>query len=290
MLPDQQSQSADGFADTVRELGVADLPALIELLDRDQDANSVVAERVVAAQLDPLGSGGPTWGWFSDGQLRSAVFIGPNVILAETTPQARREFAARLSQVGRRSSAIVGYREEVLDLWRRLEPTWGPCREVREDQPLMVCTHDPEPEPLEGVRRLGIEDIDVFMPAAIDMFTEEVGVSPIAGGRGPGYRARVAQSISQGRVYGRIDHGETIFKAEIGAVGPGSAQLQGVWITPRLRGSGLSISALSAVVRIARAEHAPRISLYANSHNEPALRAYEHVGFRQVGTFATVLF
>ena len=61
----------------------------------------------------------------------------------------------------------------------------GPCREVREDQPLMVCTHDPEPEPLEGVRRLGIEDIDVFMPAAIDMFTEEVGVSPIAGGRGP---------------------------------------------------------------------------------------------------------
>ena len=85
----------------------------------------------------------------------------------------------------------------------------------------MVCTHDPEPEPLEGVRRLGIEDIDVFMPAAIDMFTEEVGVSPIAGGRGPGYRARVAQSISQGRVYGRIDHGETIFKAEIGAVGRG---------------------------------------------------------------------
>ena len=86
----------------------------------------------------------------------------------------------------------------------------------------MVCTHDPEPEPLEGVRRLGIEDIDVFMPAAIDMFTEEVGVSPIAGGRGPGYRARVAQSISQGRVYGRIDHGETIFKAAAGAAA-------GVW-------------------------------------------------------------
>ena len=290
MLPDQPSPSADGPAESFRELGVGDLPALIELLDRDRDAHCVVAERVVAAQLDPMGSGGPTWGWFSAGALRSALFIGPNVILIETTPAARVEFASKLAQVGRRSSAIVGYREEVLDLWQRLAPTWGPCRELRDDQPLMVCIQDPEAESLEGVRRLGIEDLDVFMPAAIDMFTEEVGVSPVAGGRGPGYRARVAQSISQGRVYGRIDRGEVIFKAEIGAVGRGSAQLQGVWITPRLRGSGLSTSALSAVVKVARAEHAPRISLYANHHNEPALRAYERVGFRQIGTFATVLF
>ena len=258
MLPDQPSPSADGQAGSFRELGVGDLPALIELLDRDRDAHCVVAERVVAAQLDPMGSGGPTWGWFSAGALRSA--------------------------------ALVRYRGVVLDLWQRLAPTWGPCRELRDDQPLMVCIQDPEAESLEGVRRLGIEDLDVFMPAAIDMFTEEVGVSPVAGGRGPGYRARVAQSISQGRVYGRIDRGEVIFKAEIGAVGRGSAQLQGVWITPRLRGSGLSTSALSAVVKVARAEHAPRISLYANHHNEPALRAYERVGFRQIGTFATVLF
>jgi hypothetical protein len=284
MLPDQQSQSVDGFADTVRELGVADLPDLIELLDRDQDANSVVAERVVAAQLDPLGSGGPTWGWFSDGQLRSAVFIGPNVILAETTPQARREFAARLSQVGRRSSAIVGYREEVLDLGGASNRRGAMPRSTR-DQPLMVCTHDPEPE-LEGVRRLGIEQI-MFMPAPRSTCSPRSRSFPDCR-RGPG-SARVAQSIFRAGCTGGSITAKRSFKAKSGQLAGECCNCK-VWITPRLRGSGLSISALSAVVRIARAEHAPRISLYANSHNEPALRAYEHVGFRQVGTFATVLF
>ena len=290
MQPDQPLPSADSQAGFVRELGPEDLPQLLDLLDRDADAYCVVAERVVAAQLDPLGSGGPTWGWYLDGDLRSAIFVGPNVILVETTAAARAAFADRLAQVGRRSSAIVGYRDEVLDLWARLEAAWGPCREVRTDQPLMVCTEDPSQEPLAGVRPLVPEDLEAFLPAAVAMFTEEVGVSPVSGGRGPGYRARVAASIRQGRVYGRIDHAETIFKAEIGSVGRGSAQLQGVWVTPRMRGSRISIGGLSAVIAAARATHAPRINLYANRHNEAAIRAYERVGFRQVGTFATILF
>lgn len=290
MRPDQSSQSADSAPGVLRELGPDDLTALVTLLDRDPDAYSVVAERVISAGLDPLGSGGPTWGWYVADELRSALFVGPNVLLVETTESARAAFAARLIRTGRRSSAIVGYREEVIDLWSQLSPHWGPCRELRDDQPLMVCAKDPEVESLAGVRRLELPDLEVFLPAAIDMFTEEVGLSPVSGGRGPGYRARVANSIRRGRVYGRIENGETIFKAEIGAVGRGSAQLQGVWVTPSQRGLGLSISGMAAVVRAARIDHAPRISLYANRHNEPALRSYRRVGFHQVGTFATVLF
>lgn len=290
MCPDQSSPSADSVPGVLRELAADDLEDLIFLLDRDPDAYSVVAERVVAAGLDPMGSGGPTWGWYVDGELRCAVFVGPNVLLVETSPAARSAFGSRLSRMGRRSSAIVGYREEVVDLWNHLVADWGPCRELRDDQPLMVCAQDSAVESLAGVRRLNLSDLDAFLPAAIDMFTEEVGLSPVAGGRGPGYRARVANSIRRGRVYGRIDDGETIFKAEIGAVGRGSAQLQGVWVTPAQRGTGLSISGMAAVVRAARIDHAPRISLYANRHNERALRAYRRVGFQQVGTFATVLF
>jgi predicted GNAT family acetyltransferase len=32
------------------------------------------------------------------------------------------------------------------------------------------------------------------------------------------------------------------------------------------------------------------VSLYVNDFNEPARRAYERVGFREVGTFMSVLF
>ena len=40
----------------------------------------------------------------------------------------------------------------------------------------------------------------------------------------------------------------------------------------------------------ANAEIAPAVSLYANAYNVRALAAYRAVGFRQVGTYATVLF
>ena len=81
----------------------------------DADAYCVVAERVVAAQLDPSGLVVRRGVGTSMATLRSAIFAGPNVILVETTAAARAAFADRLAQVGRRSSAIVGYRDEVLD-------------------------------------------------------------------------------------------------------------------------------------------------------------------------------
>jgi predicted GNAT family acetyltransferase len=47
---------------------------------------------------------------------------------------------------------------------------------------------------------------------------------------------------------------------------------------------------MAAVVRIVRARFAPSVSLYVNGFNVRAIRTYERVGFRRVGTFATVLF
>jgi predicted GNAT family acetyltransferase len=35
---------------------------------------------------------------------------------------------------------------------------------------------------------------------------------------------------------------------------------------------------------------APVVSLYVNSFNAPARRAYEKVGFTRIGTFASILF
>jgi predicted GNAT family acetyltransferase len=35
---------------------------------------------------------------------------------------------------------------------------------------------------------------------------------------------------------------------------------------------------------------APTVSLYVNEFNHPARRVYEQIGFRRVGTFASILF
>ena len=49
--------------------------------------------------------------------------------------------------------------------------------------------------------------LDVLLPACIDMFTEEVGVSPVAAGDGALYRARVRELVVGGRALARIDDG-----------------------------------------------------------------------------------
>jgi predicted GNAT family acetyltransferase len=47
---------------------------------------------------------------------------------------------------------------------------------------------------------------------------------------------------------------------------------------------------MAAVVELTQAGPARTVSLYVNDYNARALSAYERVGFRRVGTFATILF
>jgi predicted GNAT family acetyltransferase len=184
----------------------------------------------------------------------------------------------------------VGAAEEVLDLWRLLAPAWGPAREVRACQPVMVIDGDAAVEPDPLTRPTTVHDLDLLVPACIAMFTSEVGVSPVAGGGGPAYRARIAEIVRDGRSFARIDDGVVVFKAEVGAVAQGVCQVQGVWVDPAFRGRRLSESGMAAVSTMARAGIAPTVSLYVNDYNTAARKAYRAVGFREQGAFATVLF
>jgi predicted GNAT family acetyltransferase len=128
------------------------------------------------------------------------------------------------------------------------------------------------------------------MPAAVAMFTEEVGVSPLRVDGGVGYRARVAELVRSGQSLAWFEDGDVVFKAEIGAVSRAACQVQGVWVAPALRGRGIGTAGTAAVVEYARTVLAPVVSLYVNGFNHPARAAYRRVGFREVGQYASVLF
>lgn len=277
-------------AGVLRVLAPRDLPQVRAVLDRDPVAHCFVASRVLASALDSWRLGGELWGWSEDGELTSLLYLGANLVPVESTPEARRAFADRCRRIGRRCSSIVGPVAEVEPLWALLRDSWGPARDVRAHQPLMVV-EGPSPVPADpGVRRVRDDEIDLLLPACIAMFTEEVGVSPLLGGAASAYRARVAELVRQGRAYARIDDGRIVFKAEIGAVGDGVCQVQGVWVDPQFRGLGLSVTGMAAVVEHARRDHAPVVSLYVNDYNTVARKAYARAGFHEVGEFTTVLF
>ncbi|GGU04890.1 GNAT family N-acetyltransferase [Streptomyces lateritius] len=276
---------------TTRVLEPADLGAALAVLESAPVENAFVAARVQAAGLDPWRLGGEMWGWYTDGHLRSLCYSGANLVPLCATPEAVRAFADRARRAGRRCSSIVGPAEPTALLWRLLEPSWGPARDVRAHQPLMV-TEEPsatvEPDPL--VRRIRKDEIEVIMPACVAMFTEEVGISPMAGDGGLLYQARVAELVGTGRSFARIEDGKVVFKAEIGAATRQACQIQGVWVAPEHRGKGLSETGMAAVLRYALRDVAPVVSLYVNDYNAPARAAYRRVGFREVGAFMSVLF
>jgi len=279
-----------------RALTDADVPAALRVCAQVPVDSVLAASRIAtAAEVGLRRAGGTLWGFERDDELVAVCWSGANLVpvVPPGAEDAIPAFARLARGAARRSSSIVGERESVLELWGLLAPHWPEPREVRADQPSLAIDTDPlvSPDPL--VRRTRPEEYDDLLPACLAMFTEEVGYSPVAVDGGAVYHAQVAALVTSGRSFVRIDETEhgpvVVFKAELGSVTPEAVQVQGVWVNPAFRGRGLAASGMAAVVQHVRRSFAPTVSLYVNSFNAPALAVYRRVGFRQVGTYATVL-
>jgi hypothetical protein len=270
-----------------RLLDDRDRPGVTAALDADPIATCMVAARVEAAGLDPWRLGGELWS--AGARLDGLCFSGANLVPLRGSRGALRAFADRARRHGRSCSSIVGRAELVHPLWDDLAPHWAPAREVRPDQPLLVLAGPPAIAPDPAVRAVRPEELDRYLPAAVAMFTEEVGVDPRAGDGGSGYRSRVQELVCSGRAFARFEGDQVVFKAEIGALSRRVGQIQGVWVHPAVRGRGLGTAGTAAVV--ARLAAMGRVSsLYVNAFNHPARASYARVGFHQAASFATVLF
>lgn len=273
-----------------------DLRDAAQLCAQDPVASVLAATRIESIITASGGRGGATvWGMERGGALEAICWVGANLVPVcdGSDIEALDAFADAARRHGRRCSSIVGDARPVLGLWERLRDDWGPARDVRADQPSLVIDA-PSPVPADpAVRRARVDEVDLVLPASVQMFVEEVGYSPVAGSPGP-YEARVRSLVEAGRTFVRIEDGpagpEVVFKADLGAVSGQVAQVQGVWVAPRMRGRRLSEHGMAAVVEQTLGVAAPTVSLYVNAYNAPALACYHRVGFRQVGTYATVLF
>jgi uncharacterized protein len=257
------------------------------VLAGDPVAACMVAARVEIAGLDPWRLGGELWA--AGPRLDGLCFSGANLVPLRGDRSALRAFADRARRHGRGCSSLVGRAELVLPLWDELVRDWAPAREVRADQPLMVLAGPPAVEPDPWVRPVRPAELERYLPAAVAMFTEEVGVDPRLGDGGAGYRARVQELVAAGRAFARFEGDEVVFKAEIGALSSQVGQIQGVWVHPACRGRGLGTAGTAAVAQQLAAMQR-LASLYVNGFNHAARAAYARVGFRQVASFATVLF
>ncbi|GAA2184520.1 GNAT family N-acetyltransferase [Brooklawnia cerclae] len=274
----------------LRVLEQDDLPALLELLERDPLVNLFVASRVSTLGLAPEFLGCPVYGFERGGELVAACHVGSNLVPVGDDDEAVDAF---VQAIGRRGSiaSIMGRADVVVRLHDELSRRWGGGwkrpRDIRAHQPLMVIDTDPVVAPDPRVTRMTEDYYDAYFRAAVAMYSEEVGVSPLdAMGS---YGRYVRSLIQMGRAFGGIQDGRVWFKSDVGSAWRGRCQVQGVWLDPRLRGRGMSRGAMAQVVVLCQ-QRFPTVSLYVNDFNVRARRLYEAVGFRTVGELATVLF
>lgn len=287
----QVARATDG---AVRVLSGDDTAAVHALLDTDPLAHvsvsATVRQRGTAAPgrgrnsaliLGTAGSG-------SD-ELTSACWVGSNIIPVAADAAEGELFGRALRALRRRVSSVYGRSEPVLALFKATG--WTNHREVRPEQPLMYATApSPQVEPLVGVRHSRMDEFAAVERACAAMFTEELGFSPYDQGASL-YRERIRGLIQAGHSLISVDPQtrQIVFKAEFGAVTNEVVQVQGVWVNPRWRGQGIAAPGMAAVIDYGL-RLAPQVSLYVNSYNTAAIRAYERVGFQHSGTYTTVLF
>jgi len=272
----------------IRALAPADHDQALEVCARDTRMNVFVAARILDGAL--AASPGAVLGYDEGSGLQSICWASANLVPVECDGPALAAFATRLRRWRHHCSSVFGPADMILPLWESLRPGWGEPRAVRTRQPVLA-TAGPLPAGTQRdgrVRPARFDEVDLVMPAAAAMFTEEIGYPPYRGS-GHLYRQGVATLIRAGHTFVRVDDGEVVFKADVGSVALGVAQVQGVWVAPRWRGQGVAEPAMAEVVEQIRASIAPVVTLYVNDFNQPARATYSRVGFTEIGSFATVL-
>lgn len=274
----------------VRLLGQDDVDAALELCATDPAANVFVASRV---RDGALGYGSTAMhGYFEDGRLTAMVWSIANIIPVATDARSRAALAPQVRKARRRCASFLGPKDQVLALWELTGEDFPEPRSMRPDQPLLgtriaPSAHGVTPDP--RVRPARADEVDLVLPAAEHMFTEEIGYPPYRGSS-TYYRDSIWRMARDGRTYVVVEDGRVIFKADVGSVAMGTCQVQGVWVAPELRGRGLAAPFMAGAVEQALVDHAPFVTLYVNDYNAPALATYRRIGMTQVGTFATILF
>ncbi|HMR50570.1 MAG TPA: GNAT family N-acetyltransferase [Arachnia sp.] len=275
------------MAGRLRTLGGGDRAAALDFLER-----SPVENLFLTAKIGQFGVDRRRLGFIHaferDGEITALLLDGGTIFATGTDPEAIPAFVERLG-ARRRATSILGPSFAALGVFVGLEQrypsAWGRTSNVRRRQPLMVLDAPPAVDADPRVARLDLPDLQSYLEASVHMYTEEIGSSPYK--YGPGYDTFAAQRVENGDAYGIVEDGVVIFKADLGPKHRGQVQLQGVWVHPEHRGTGLAVPALSGMLRLVMRQF-PVVSLYVNDFNTPAIRSYARLGFVEVGALSTV--
>jgi uncharacterized protein len=223
-----------------------------------------------------------------DDQVRGVAYFSRQVALAADSPAAIDAFA-KVGATHHGEKMIVGPRTEIAAYWALVRGRHEPPRLVRDRQFVMMLDRSmllPYDRSVVA-RRARIDEWPLVADNSASMIAVELEYDPMRSS--PEFTSNVRAMIDRGLWWVGESLGRLCFFCNIGPWSPQTAQLQGIWVPPELRGKGLATAALGAICdRVL--EVTPTLSLYVNDFNDRAIALYERVGFKTVSEFQTILF
>ncbi|HEY3069464.1 MAG TPA: GNAT family N-acetyltransferase [Gaiellaceae bacterium] len=218
-----------------------------------------------------------------DGHRLTAVcHLGANLV---PSGEGTRAFAAVATRT--RPRMLIGDEDAVTELWSAAREDLPPVLEDRPGQPVYVLEEAP-PRGKSGLRPAKLSDLDLLVRTSAAAFLEEAGIDAYA--RDPAlFEWRTRTQIEEGRSWLWEKDGLIHFKAEASAWTESAVQLQQVWVDPSLRNKGYAKQGLADLCRFLL-ETTPAVCLFVRPENEPAIRLYDSLGMRRVGTYRSLIF
>ncbi len=219
------------------------------------------------------------------GQLEGVALVGHATLMETVSDRA----LAALAEVAREcphTHMIMGEKERVADFWSHYSEAGRRQRLACREWLFELSWPVEAREPVQGLRRATIAELDLVMPIQAELAFAESGVNPLEIDP-QGFRERCRRRIDQGRTWVVVDNGVLLFKADVVSKTAEVVYLEGIWVRDDYRHTNISTRLMSELMR-RLLEDTKSICLLVNEKNELAHGFYSKCGFHFRATYETI--
>ena len=221
----------------------------------------------------------------SEGRLEGVALIG-HATLIETRSRGAVKELALVAQIHSRLHMFMAEQDKAELFWNNYADDGQPMRRACRELLFELKSALEQRTPVDGMRLATLDDLNLIAPVHARMAEEESGVNPLEADR-EGFLKRCSRRISQNRVWVVVKDDELVFKADVQAESDDLVYLEGIYVSPAQRGTGLGRRCLTSLC-VDLLSQSRSICLLVNEENETAQAFYRMCGFRWVGNYDTI--
>lgn len=221
----------------------------------------------------------------SEGRLEGVALIGHATLIETRTRGAVRELA-QMAQLYPRLHMIMAEQEKVEAFWNYYADEGQLMRRACRELLFELKNSIEVPGAVEGLRLATLKDLHLVAPVHAAMAEAESGINPLEVDR-EGFLNRCARRINKNRVWVLVKDDRLIFKADVQAETPEVIYLEGVYVSPEERGSGLARKSFVQLCQMLLTK-TQSVCLLANEENEKAHAFYRLCGFKCISKYDSV--